>query len=142
MQLFLPNRKMRSPWYLPPAAQLPPGDGRALVFDFRAVPALGTLDLAIPLQHDFVIWGLTAVDSDAAGFFVQMWHDIKARSLRRAFFNKKLLAANAFGAAQGPLLLKDTYFVEKNDSITVEIASLSAAVAARIQVVLFGVQPD
>jgi hypothetical protein len=135
---FLPNRKDLTGLYLPRAIEVPRGEPKALVFLFDNVPAFATDERSLAVSRPVVLWGMTANDSQAAGFRVQIFHQYAGG--KRQVYAKHQPQALALGTAQRPTVLKSGYLIDAQENLTVEVKNLANA-AARIEVVLFGVEP-
>lgn len=133
---WMPQWGQLTPLHMP-AEPLPEGDSEAIGFSF-ALTALQTGQLNHAFHAPFLLWGINAHDDQAAGFDLQLWHQL-AKGPRR-LVNRHAPAANLAGSAASPLLLRRPYLFDTGDSLTVEVKNLDAGVAAsNIQLALFGV---
>jgi hypothetical protein len=121
-----------------PEDPLPDGESEAVGFDF-ALSALATGQQNWAFHAPTLVWCINAHDDQAAGFTVQIWHQL-ANGPRR-LLNRHAPAANVAGSAALPGLLRHPYLFDSGDSITVEVKNLdNSANTSNIQVALFAVR--
>lgn len=119
---------------------IPPGEPRFIVHTFQPA-ALETDQWNWTFQAPCVIYGVTAFDSDAAGFFLQLYRSLPNGS--RRMLSKHMPGDHVGGSGQRPALFDSPHYFDAGDSITVEVKNLSnAAPTPFIQVCLLGVDPD
>lgn len=137
--MFTPARGVKSPFYLPPAEQLPAGFPRWLTFHFPAVGAFQTQQLSLTVNTRTLIWAISEVHDQAAGYLLQIFHQHGEH--QRQFLNTASPQTVAAGRASvgNPLFLRETELVEPGDVVTVEINSLANA-NGFVQVCLIAVE--
>lgn len=133
---WLPQRGAITSLYLP-VAELPPGETEAVAFNF-AVGALATGSQNYGFHRPFLLYAITAHDDHAAGFMLQIWHQLE-KSQRR-LFARHVNGAAAAGTGALPLMLPYPYLLDTGDTVTIEAKNLDRSGAiSNIQVALFGV---
>lgn len=133
---WMSNRKVLTPQYLPDEVELPPGDLKMLVYDFALLAARQTLERSKTMEERFLCWGITANDTDAAGFRLQIFH--VHGSEQHTLLLRHMLAQDITGTGSLPFVLKRTRVFERGDTVSIEVRNLSAVANATIQVVLWG----
>lgn len=141
---FMPNRKLLTPYYRPPKDELPPGKPKGVAFDFPALTNMQMSRQSQSFSAPFALWGIfgDVFGAGANGFQVKLRHASVNGAVRH--FSRNYLPNNlAVGTAQLQAFLRDTYFVDAGDDISVEVKNLKndgVATTVRVQVVLWGTE--
>lgn len=118
---------------------VPPGEPRFIAHTFQPA-ALATDQWNWTFQAPCTIYGMTAFDSDAAGFVLQLSRALPNGS--RRLLGRHMLAQNVGGSGQRPAIFDAPVDFAPGDALTIEVKNLStSATAPLIQVCLLGVDP-
>ena len=123
---YLPNRKLLTPYFLPDV-ELPEGEQFTVTNEFQA-SAYQAMDWAYSFQHPWLLCSLAGLDSDPAGFLLQIVHH--TRQGRRQLFHRPTPAAAVLGTGALPLPSRRPYLVDAGESLSIEIRNLSAVATA------------
>ncbi len=131
-------------YFLPNPLEIPPGRLKLQVYDWGTginpvIPALKPLEvgqISRACETDYLIWGMTAFSTSAAGFLIQIVHSVQSRP--RPLFSHHIINGNFAGLATNPFLMKETYPIRRGDTLMVEVKNLEpTAAATKIQVVIW-----
>lgn len=139
---WFPQYGVLSSIYLPEMDLLPEGEWETIPLTFRSVEGYLTVKASHAFAEPFALLGMTAVDTDAAGFQAQLYHQIP--NAERTLFAKHVLGASGFGTASRPKWLKRPLLVDAGEQLLAEVRNLSANTVAEIEICLHGVRvrPD
>ncbi len=134
---WLPQYGDLTPLHVP-EGPLPEGESEAVAFNF-ALAALETGQQNWGFHAPTLVWCINASDDQAAGFTLQLWHQM--RSGPRRLINRHAPAANVAGSGRYPGMLRHPYLIDAGDTLTVEVKNLdNSGNVSNIQVALFAVR--
>lgn len=133
----LPQYGGLTPLHLP-RQPFPAGESEAIAFDF-ALAALATGQQNWAFHAPTLAWCINATDDHAAGFTMQIWHQLASGP--RRLMNRHAPGANIAGTGVLPGLLREPYLFDAGDSLTIEVKNLdSGATNSSIQIALFAMR--
>lgn len=151
--LYLPNRKMRSHYYVPRNALLPAGGNvRIIAFSPPSYPqfggvqdlgsAEGTFTFTKPFMLQYVAGVQVMSDASAPPGFRLQWSQVHLGKQKLAH-NKEILNPNCVGSGKFPLWVQSLDLFDVNDVLSVQVKSLAklmSAVTSLFDIAFIGVE--